>query len=564
MLSLVLRRRGAALALLMALVAAIAAVIVVASPGRAAPPDASHQADLDAARARWEDAGPASYTLEYRLLCLCVNGPFTVEVAAGAIVSATDAQGDPIDPGLAATYDVPALFEAVQEAIDAPVDDLVVDYDVDLGYPARIAMDRIAEAVDDELTIEVLALRTGGGEVTLFDQVDLVAGWNLVAWTGNADVVAATAAISESFDVLFVWDAEAQQYLSYAPALSPALNTLDELGFGDGVWIHVTNSAGVAWDVPAFGSPRSAPLAAGFNLVAWTGPDGLGVVEATAALGGALTALYTWDADAQEFRAYRPGGPSIANTAATLRHGHGVWMEMSAPATWEQPAVAAPAPGHMAALGEAVRLGVGESVAVDGTILTLTFDGVTGDNRCPIDVTCIVAGEAQTQFTASLDGAAEPLTIVVPAGGSGTGVVGAFVVTVEQVLPEPVSTESIDPGAYMVDVRVDADPASDQLRLAPIDSVEIVVAESFPEQYFAQITSGLPDGCTEHDHITTDRSGTTVTVRVWNRVPAADLDLVCTLEYRTVDHNVALGSDFTDGVEYTVDVNGEIVTFVAQ
>lgn len=456
MLALILHRWGAVgVGLAAALAAVIAAALMVASPGVAAPPDASHQADLDAARARWDDVGPAGYTLEYQLLCFCVNvGPFRVEVMDGAIVSATDAQGDPIDAGLAATYDVPGLFDRVQEAIDAPAADLVVDYDGELGYPLRIAIDNIAMAIDDEVTIEVLSLQAAGAEVTLFDTMPLVAGWNLVAWTGNADVAAATAGIAEDFDVLFVWDADAQTYLTFAPALPAALNTLDALAFGDGVWIHVTNPAGAAWEVPAFASARSLSLRPGFNLVGWTGPDGTAVAEAASGLGGSLTALYTWDAEAQEFRTYRPDGPAIANTATALGRGHGVWLEVSADATWEQPPAAAPEPGPRAALGEIVRLGVGDQVSINGTGLVLTFDGVTGDNRCPIDVTCIVAGEAETQFTVSLDGADEPLTIVVPAGGSESATVGAFVVTVEQVLPEPVSTESIGPEDYEVDVRV--------------------------------------------------------------------------------------------------------------
>jgi hypothetical protein len=100
--------------------------------------------------------------------------------------------------------------------------------------------------------------------------------------------------------------------------------------------------------------------------------------------------------------------------------------------------------------------------------------------------------------------------------------------------------------------------------LAPIDAVDLRIAESFPPQYFLNVTSGLPSGCARFDEYEVERSGTTITVTVWNLEPAPGAGVVCTLIYGFAEHSIALGSDFGSGETYTVHVNEETTTFVAQ
>ena len=108
-------------------------------------------------------------------------------------------------------------------------------------------------------------------------------------------------------------------------------------------------------------------------------------------------------------------------------------------------------------------------------------------------------------------------------------------------------------------------PGFPQVRVrAPIDAVEINVAESFPVQYFVHILSGLPSGCDEFDALDVARDGLTIRIDVWNLTPAPEADIACTTIYGTVEHNVALGSDFEPGLEYSVLVNDVETTFVAQ
>lgn len=99
--------------------------------------------------------------------------------------------------------------------------------------------------------------------------------------------------------------------------------------------------------------------------------------------------------------------------------------------------------------------------------------------------------------------------------------------------------------------------------LAPIDGVEIVIAESFPPQYFVHIVSGLPSGCARFEGIEQSRAGDEIVIAVTNTLPADPLT-ACTMIYGTMEHSVALGIDFEPGREYTVRVNDVVETFVAQ
>ena len=86
---------------------------------------------------------------------------------------------------------------------------------------------------------------------------------------------------------------------------------------------------------------------------------------------------------------------------------------------------------------------------------------------------------------------------------------------------------------------------------APIDGLDIRVAESFPPQYFLHIKAGLPSGCAkEYTHILS-RAGDVITVTVLNSTAK---DAICTAIYGSYDLNINLGSGFDSGKTYTVQV----------
>jgi hypothetical protein len=98
---------------------------------------------------------------------------------------------------------------------------------------------------------------------------------------------------------------------------------------------------------------------------------------------------------------------------------------------------------------------------------------------------------------------------------------------------------------------------------APIVRVVLRVAESHPPQYFADVTSALPNGCTRFARFSVRREGDGIFVEVFNTAPA-DRMVMCTMLYGEHESAVPLGSDFRPGARYTLDVNGTRQSFVAQ
>jgi hypothetical protein len=98
---------------------------------------------------------------------------------------------------------------------------------------------------------------------------------------------------------------------------------------------------------------------------------------------------------------------------------------------------------------------------------------------------------------------------------------------------------------------------------APIDGLDVLVRESFPPQYSLQILSGLPSGCAAFERLDVERDGNTFNVDVINTMPEPNANIACTMIYGTMEHAVAL-EGIESGVEYTVNVNDQTMTFVGQ
>lgn len=99
---------------------------------------------------------------------------------------------------------------------------------------------------------------------------------------------------------------------------------------------------------------------------------------------------------------------------------------------------------------------------------------------------------------------------------------------------------------------------------APIESIDILVRESFSPGYTAHITSGLPSGCAKFNEAkVTGRTGDSITIAVTNTLPTAT-NIACTTIYGFHETNLDLGQDFVSGRTYTVKANDKSKTFVAQ
>jgi len=105
-------------------------------------------------------------------------------------------------------------------------------------------------------------------------------------------------------------------------------------------------------------------------------------------------------------------------------------------------------------------------------------------------------------------------------------------------------------------------PADRERLLAPIESAEVLILESFPPQYRLAVTAGLPGGCAQPAGFTVVRAGDGFTVEVFNSLPRGDV--ACTAIYGMYDLSIALANDLASGKEYDVEVNGTRLSFTAQ
>ena len=99
--------------------------------------------------------------------------------------------------------------------------------------------------------------------------------------------------------------------------------------------------------------------------------------------------------------------------------------------------------------------------------------------------------------------------------------------------------------------------------VAPIEDFGVVSRDTAPPTSVLHITSGLPSGCAAFERIEVGRDGNTVEVTVINTMPAPDAMVACTMIYGWMEHEVEL-EEIESGVEYTVIVNGESITFTAE
>ncbi len=99
--------------------------------------------------------------------------------------------------------------------------------------------------------------------------------------------------------------------------------------------------------------------------------------------------------------------------------------------------------------------------------------------------------------------------------------------------------------------------------LAPIESVEVLILESFPVQYSLLVVSGLPNSCVTFGGYTIARDDDTIQIEMINWKPA-DPEVACAEIYRIVETVIPLFSEFESGKAYSIMLNDVTETFVAQ
>lgn len=99
-------------------------------------------------------------------------------------------------------------------------------------------------------------------------------------------------------------------------------------------------------------------------------------------------------------------------------------------------------------------LAAGQSAVLDDEDLSVTFVRVLNDSRCPLDATCIQAGDATMSVRAALEGHVAT-TLNLTLAGEPTAVYEGFVFHAQQLLPGQLTGRTIAPGDYRVQLLID-------------------------------------------------------------------------------------------------------------
>lgn len=129
------------------------------------------KSEVQQARDKWQAASISHYRFKLSLGCFCAfsqDMPLNIEVRDGQVVSIAYQSGNPIDPSLMEYFQrfatVDKLFDEIQNSFQVQgnvdtagdkADEVKVTYDPTYGYPSKISIDFIKNAVDDELSLQI-------------------------------------------------------------------------------------------------------------------------------------------------------------------------------------------------------------------------------------------------------------------------------------------------------------------------------------------------------------------------------------------------------------------------
>ena len=105
-------------------------------------------------------------------------------------------------------------------------------------------------------------------------------------------------------------------------------------------------------------------------------------------------------------------------------------------------------------LGEEFELAVHQTAQMTAENISVTFQEVLEDSRCPVDVTCIWAGLAKVSLQVSVSGQERELSLST-SPPENSAVFENYTFWLILVRPVPRSDQNIDRSAYFVTVRVD-------------------------------------------------------------------------------------------------------------
>lgn len=111
---------------------------------------------------KWQDAGISHYRYNLFIGCFCVfneHMPLVVEVQDGKVVSMEYQSGKEIEATSRELFDqyatIERIFSELETDINGKADEVTVTYDPTYGFPTKVNIDFIKNAVDDEVALTI-------------------------------------------------------------------------------------------------------------------------------------------------------------------------------------------------------------------------------------------------------------------------------------------------------------------------------------------------------------------------------------------------------------------------
>jgi hypothetical protein len=212
-------------------------------------------------------------------------------------------------------------------------------------------------------------------------------------------------------------------------------------------------------------------------------------------------------------------------------------------------------------LDQEFTLSVGKSSAIAGENITIKFVEVTSDSRCPLNATCVWAGEVSCLVEVTKNNLnayrlvlTQPGLTDLPSQQDFDGHEITF-----RVEPYPVAGEQIAQEEYRLVMTIIRSPQSNvEISPAPIHDVKIAVTLSQPQEILVYIKGGLRDTCTTFSDMNVKRIDDDINIKVEVQTITGQ---VCGQVYSFFERCIDLGSDFVPGEPYYVNVNDRTITF---
>ncbi len=111
---------------------------------------------------KWQDAGISHYRYNLFVGCFCAfsqDMPLVIEVKDGQIVSMEYQSGNEMDASSRQLFEkyatIDRIFSELQTNVIGKADEVNITYDPTYGFPTKVNVDFIKNAMDDELALTI-------------------------------------------------------------------------------------------------------------------------------------------------------------------------------------------------------------------------------------------------------------------------------------------------------------------------------------------------------------------------------------------------------------------------